>query len=104
MKCSSGCKIGTKVLRTTDLGNEVRRHRQCLGCGARFWTCELVDLEATKPTPEPVAPQKAPRKRSLADDEKEMLADLEKAQLRPRSVDWAENTLGRDLKHFNELD
>jgi transcriptional regulator NrdR family protein len=104
MKCEKGCKPGTKVLRTSDTGSEVRRHRHCLGCGQRFWTTELLDLEATKPTPEPVQTVKQPRKRTLAEDEKEMMEEMEKAQLRPWSVGQAETALGSDLKHFNEFD
>ena len=74
MLCSQGCKSGTKVLRTSDTGTEVRRQRQCSNCGARFWTVEMREVAEQR---EPMnAPPKQPRRRTLAEEELEMMRDL----------------------------
>ena len=88
MKCPFCECEESKVIdsRPTDEGNRIRRRRECVNCGKRFTTYEIIETT-------PIVVIKKDKSRELFDREKLMTGLLRACQKRPVSVDMLDRMI-----------
>lgn len=88
MKCPFCCFEESKVIdsRPTDEGQRIRRRRECLGCGKRFTTYEVIETL-------PVIVIKKDGSREAFDRNKLMNGLLRACEKRPVSVDMLDKMI-----------
>lgn len=82
MKCPYCAYLDSKVVdsRPTEDGEKIRRRRECLGCGRRFTTYEVVETT-------PLVVVKKDKSRQMFDRNKLLAGLLRACEKRPVSVD-----------------
>ncbi len=100
MKCPYCAFEESKVIdsRPTDEGERIRRRRECLKCGKRFTTYEIIESL-------PIIVIKKDKTREVFDRDKLMTGLLRACQKRPVSVDALEKLIDEiEVSLHNSLD
>ena len=79
MRCEK-CKAETKVKESRPKNNSIRRRRECLRCGHRFFTMEVLEAKpdlkiVPKPTPTPKPVKRKARKPRFEDLNFDLMTD-----------------------------
>lgn len=88
MKCPFCSTIDSKVIdsRPTDEGERIRRRRECLNCGKRFTTYEIIESL-------PIIVIKKDRSREVFDRNKLLTGVLRACEKRPVSINTLDNMI-----------
>ena len=88
MKCPFCSFEESKVIdsRPTDEGQRIRRRRECLSCGKRFTTCEIIESL-------PIIVIKKDKSRETFNRDKLMTGLLRACEKRPVSIDTLDNMI-----------
>ena len=88
MKCPFCSNADTKVIdsRPTDEGQRIRRRRECLSCGKRFTTYEIIESL-------PIIVIKKDKSRETFNRDKLMTGLLRACEKRPVSIDTLDNMI-----------
>ncbi len=100
MKCPFCSHEESKVIdsRPTDDGERIRRRRECLGCGKRFTTYEVIETV-------PLVVVKKDKSREVFDRDKLMSGMLRACQKRPVSLQTLSDAVDEiEMKLQNSLD
>lgn len=95
MRCGFCGHLDSKVVdsRQTEDGIKIRRRRECLSCGARFTTYEIIETI-------PLVVIKRDKSRQLFDDKKILSCLLRACGKRPVSVETLEKLVSDIQEHY----
>lgn len=95
MRCSFCGYLDSKVVdsRQSEDGNKIRRRRECLSCGARFTTYEIIETV-------PLIVVKRDKSRQIFDEKKLLSSLLRACGKRPVSVETLETLVGDIQEHY----